>query len=163
MINISLLYHRPNRRERNYHTQSFVLCNVEQGASKEVGTDQAILCTNRGAFTHWIGSLKPGYYVLIPFSASFWNEDNGLTKDYTLVIHSKVQLNLQVTYEPPTLLADCLIATVLRNHNHPKKVCTIKFILFISFCFYLSRQKIIIIMLQLMNIILQYLLLKIYL
>ncbi|CAF0766322.1 unnamed protein product [Adineta ricciae] len=121
LINISLLYHRPNRRERNYHTQSFVLCNVEQGASREVGTHQAILCTNRGAFTHWSGSLQPGYYALIPFSASFWNEANGSTKDYTLVIHSKVQLNVQVTYEAPTLLTDCLIATVLRNHNHPQK------------------------------------------
>jgi hypothetical protein len=123
LINISLLYHRPNRRVRHYHTQSFVLCNVEQGASKDVGTSQAILCTNRGAFTHWIGSLSPGFYVLIPFSTSFWNEDNVSINDYTLVIHSKAQINVQVTPEPPSLLADCLIATVLKNNIQPQKVC----------------------------------------
>ncbi len=123
MINISLLYHRPNRRVRHYHTQSFVLCNVEQGAFKDVGTSQAILCTNRGAFTHWIGSLSPGFYVLIPFSTSFWNEDNVSINDYTLVIHSKAQINVQVTPEPPSLLADCLIATVLKNNIQPQKVC----------------------------------------
>jgi hypothetical protein len=123
LINISLLYHRQNRRIRNYHTQSFVLCNVEQGPSKDVGTYQAILCTNRGAFTHWIGSLTPGFYVLIPFSTSFWNEDNVPINDYTLVIHSKVQINVQVTHEPATLLSDCLIAAILKNNIQSKKVC----------------------------------------
>ena len=123
LVNISLLYHRQNRRIRNFHTQSFVLCNVEQGASKEVGTCQAILCTNRGAFTHWIGSLRAGFYVVIPFSTSFWNENNISVKDYTLVIHSKVQINVQVTPEPATLLADCLIATVLKNKIPLHKVC----------------------------------------
>lgn len=115
MINISLLYHRANRRLRHYHTQSFVLCNVEQGASKDVGTHQAILCTSRGVFTHWIGSLTPGFYVIIPFSTSFWNDDHQSVNDYTLVIHSKVQINVQVTPEPATLLTDCLIATILKT------------------------------------------------
>ncbi|CAF1106978.1 unnamed protein product [Rotaria sordida] len=121
LVNLSLLYHRPNRRLRNYHTQSFVLCNVEQGASKDVGTRQAILCTSRGAFTHWIGSLRPGFYVLIPFSTSFWNDDNQSIQDYTLVMHSKIQINAQVTHEPATLLTDCLIATVLKNNIQPQK------------------------------------------
>lgn len=101
-----------------------MLCNVEQGASKEVGTFQATLSTGRGGFTHWIGSLRPGYYVLIPFSASFWNENSDQIRDYTLVIHSKVQLNVQVTNEPPTLLADCLIATIMRNNPVPHQVCS---------------------------------------
>jgi hypothetical protein len=88
-----------------------------------VGTYQAILCTNRGAFTYWIGSLRPGFYVLIPFSTSFWNENNHISmKDYTLVIHSKVQINVQVTSEPATLLADCLIATVLQNKIQSQQV-----------------------------------------
>jgi hypothetical protein len=126
LINISLLYHRQNRRIRHYHTQSFVLCNVEQGASKDVGTRQAILCTSRGVFTHWIGSLTPGTYVIIPFSTSFWNDDDVSVNDYTLVIHSKVQIHVQVTPEPATLLADCLIASVLKNHIQPQNVCDIQ-------------------------------------
>jgi len=134
LVNISLLYHRQDRRIRHYHTQSFVLCNVEQGASKDVGTCQAILCTNRGAFTHWIGSLSSGFYVLIPFSTSFWKEDDISTQDYTLVIHSKVQINVQVTPEPATLLADCLIAIVLKNNTQPHKVCD-EIKISNSFCF----------------------------
>ncbi|CAF3716257.1 unnamed protein product [Adineta steineri] len=121
LVNISLLYHRPNRRIRNFHTQSFVLCNVDQGLSKDVGTHQAILCTNRGAFTHWIGSLRSGYYVVIPFSTSFWNDDDTTVNDYTLVIHSKVHINVQVTLETPALLADCLIATALKNKRQLQK------------------------------------------
>lgn len=126
LVNISLLYHRSNRRIRHYHTQSFVICNVDIGASKDVGTRQAILVTSRGAFTHWIGSLTPGFYVIIPFSTSFWNEDNVPMNDYTLVIHSKVQINVQVTLELPTLLSDCLIATILKNHNYPNRVRSIE-------------------------------------
>ncbi|CAF3749085.1 unnamed protein product [Rotaria socialis] len=121
LVNISLIYHRENRRIRNTHTQSFVLCNVEQGPSKDVGTRQAILCTSRGAFTHWIGSLTSGFYVLIPFSTSFWNDDHQPIKDYTLVMHSKVQINVQVTPEPAALLADCLIASVLKNNIPPQR------------------------------------------
>lgn len=126
MVNISLLYHRENRRTKHYHTQSFVLCNVEQVPSKDVGTREAILCTARGAFTHWIGSLRPGFYVLIPFSTSFWNEDKRSVKDYTLVMHSKVQINIQVTSEPTTLLTDCLIATILKNNISPQRVGYLK-------------------------------------
>ncbi len=43
--------------------------------------------------------------------------------DYTLVIHSKVQINVQVTHEPATLLTDCLIATILKNNIRPHNVC----------------------------------------
>lgn len=137
LVNISLLYHRHDRRIRHYHTQSFVICNVDADVSKDVGTRQAILCTSRGAFTHWIGSLTPGFYVVIPFSTSFWNEENAPMNDYTLVIHSKVQINVQVTLEPPTLLADCLIATVLKNHNYPHRVRKIGWKLRESFSLFL--------------------------
>lgn len=115
LINISLLYHRENRRVHSVHTQSFVLCNVDQVGRKEVGTTVAILCTDRGAFTHWIGSLRPGFYVLIPFSTSFWSENTRRPRDYTLVIHAKRSIDLQMIQEPPTLLSDCLIAAVMKD------------------------------------------------
>ena len=122
LVNISLIYHRENRRVRNIHTQSFVICNVEQGARQEVGTTYAILSTSRGGYTQWIGSLTPGVYVVIPFSTSFWKENQRPPHDYTLVIHSKVQLDVQKINEPPTLLADCLIATTLKANLVQSKV-----------------------------------------
>ena len=123
LVNVSLIYHRENRRVRHTHTQSFVLCNVDQGARKEVGTTHKILCTSRGSSTYWIGSLRAGPYVLIPFSTSFWAEENQSVQDYTLVIHSKVQIDLQVINEPATLLADCLIATMLERSTAISQVC----------------------------------------
>ncbi|CAF5048747.1 unnamed protein product, partial [Rotaria sp. Silwood1] len=113
IVDISLLYHREKRRSDDRHTQSFVLCDVKDGVSTYIGTKVAILQTHRGSFTHWTGSLSPGTYVLIPFSTSFWDEKNHESiRDYTLVIHSKIQIDVYVINEPATLLADCLIATV---------------------------------------------------
>lgn len=124
-----------------------MICNVDADVSKDVGTRQAMLHTSRGAFTHWIGSLSPGFYIVIPFSTSFWNEENIPMDDYTLVIHSKVQINVQVTLESPTLLADCLIATVLKNHNYPHRVrCIGRNFQGMFFSLVLFRRKIIIIM-----------------
>lgn len=37
-------------------------------------------------------------------------------------MHSKVQINIQVTKEPPALLADCIIASVLKKKITPQKV-----------------------------------------
>jgi hypothetical protein len=134
-INISLIYHRQHRKLRNYHTQSFVLCDVDQ-ASKNVGANEIILKSRRGGFIHWTGSLKPGFYVLIPFSTSFWkehiNEEEQITRDFTLVIHSSIQLNGTLIDEPPTLLADCLIAATIKYCDKPEKVCRNMFI----YCLY---------------------------
>ncbi|CAF4057136.1 unnamed protein product, partial [Adineta steineri] len=122
-INISLIYHRPDRQLYNYHTQSFVLCDIEQ-ESKNVGTHEIILQSCRGGFTNWTGTLKPGIYVLIPFSTSFWydhiNERERKTRDFTLVIYSSSQLNGTLINEPPTLLTDCLIAATLKYCNKSK-------------------------------------------
>ncbi|CAF0828064.1 unnamed protein product [Adineta steineri] len=120
-INISLLYHRHNRKARSYHTQSFVLCDIEKSASTTVvGKHYSKLISKRERFTYWEGSLRAGSYVLIPFTTSFWgtNEKN---RDYTVVIHSSVQLDLTTENKRPTFLADCLIAAVMRGSNKQQK------------------------------------------
>ncbi len=100
-----------------YHTQSFILCNVEDEQSQNVGTHVAILKTKRGAFVSWTGSLRPGSYVLIPFSTSFWDEKYLETeRNYTLVLHSKIQIDVQVIKEPATVLADCLITFISKKY-----------------------------------------------
>ncbi len=122
-VNISLIYHRKDRQSFPYHTQSFILCNINDRQLKDFGTQVAILQTDRGAFTYWTGSLSSGYYIIIPFSASFWNEKNyGCTRDYTLVIHSKIQIDAQVINEPATVLSDCLIAIILKENPKESKV-----------------------------------------
>ncbi len=76
--------------------------------------------------THWTGLLAPGFYVLIPFSMSFWDENNSqLERDYTLVIQSKIQINLQVIKKRATFLADCLIAYCLKEYPRVSKVSPI--------------------------------------
>ncbi|CAF1095120.1 unnamed protein product [Adineta steineri] len=120
-INISLLYHRHNRKARSYHTQSFVLCDIEKSASTTVvGKHYSKLISKRERFTYWEGSLRAGSYVLIPFTTSFWgtNEKN---RDYTVVIHSSVQLDLETENKRPTFLADCLIAAVMKGSNKKEK------------------------------------------
>jgi hypothetical protein len=85
---------------------------------KNIGIDVIILKKRRGAFIHWTGLLKTGFYILIPFSTSFWDEKNHkFERDYTLTIHSKIQINGQIINEPPILLADCLIAYCLKNYS----------------------------------------------
>lgn len=117
MINISLLYHRNARKTRTYHTQSFVLCDADElKTSGIVGKRENLLICKRGGFTYWTGSLPVGSYVLIPFSTSFWRNDEK-NRDFTLVIHSNVQLDLSVKDKRPSFLADCLISTVTKNHK----------------------------------------------
>ncbi|CAF3878990.1 unnamed protein product [Rotaria sp. Silwood2] len=114
-INISLIYHRHDRKTHSSHTQSFVLCDADELTSTgTVGKRETILICKRGGFTYWTGSLQAGYYVLIPFSISFW-QHNKQNRDFTLVIHSSVQLDLTMKYKPATFLADCLISAVIKN------------------------------------------------
>ena len=140
MINISLLYHRRIRNVHNYHTQSFVLCDIEQ-ESRNVGTHEIILQSRRGGFIQWAGSLRTGIYVLIPFSTSFWlhdgSEEENITRDFTLVIHSSHELNGTLIKESPTLLADCLIAATLKYCKKAEKVCR----KILSDCFYLFSSS----------------------
>lgn len=81
-----------------------------------------ILKSRQGAFTYWSGSLRPGNYILIPFSVSLW-EQNTINNDYTIVIHSNIPIDLVIAPEPPTILADCLISAVIKKYNIPTKVC----------------------------------------
>jgi len=122
-VNISLIYHRKNRRLSHFHTQSFILCNIGDRLLKNLDTDVIILQSYRGAFTYWTGLLKTGFYILIPFSTSFWDEKNSKSeRNYTLVIHSKIQIDAQVINEPAVLLADCLIAYCLKEYPKISKV-----------------------------------------
>ncbi|CAF3477566.1 unnamed protein product [Rotaria socialis] len=122
LITVSLIYHRHHRKGNSQHTQSFVLCNVEEETS-DVGTKEVILESHRGTLTYWNGSLRPGAYVIIPFSVSLWKTRNSKkderTRNYTLVIHSSIPVDGGFLHEPPTFLADCLIAATLKYCNKP--------------------------------------------
>ncbi|CAF1201379.1 unnamed protein product [Rotaria sp. Silwood1] len=124
LITVSLVYHRHSRKNNNQHTQSFVLCDVDEKTSN-VGTKQVIFESRRGTLTYWSGSLRPGAYVIIPFSVSFWKTSNDRkderTTNYTLVIHSNIRLDGVLLNEPPTLLTDCLIAATIKYCDQPKK------------------------------------------
>ena len=121
MVTVSLAYHRQRRKADKDHAQSFVLCNVEEERS-EVGTKEVILGSRRGTFNHWSGSLRPGVYAVIPFSTRFWGARERKTRDYTLVVHSSIQLHGVWVNEPATLLADCLIAATIKYCTKPKRV-----------------------------------------
>jgi hypothetical protein len=69
--------------------------------------------------------LRPGNYVLIPFSISFWGQE-ATDNDYTLVIHSSIPIDLEIAPESPTLLADCLISALMKKHHTSTKVCYIQ-------------------------------------
>ncbi|CAF1007734.1 unnamed protein product [Rotaria sp. Silwood1] len=115
LIIISLLYHRHDRTTHTHHTQSFVLCDADElSLSGSVGKRMSILICKRGGFTYWTGSLQAGSYVLIPFSTSFWGTTEK-NRDYTVVIHSSVQLDLIVKNKLCTFLADCLISAVMKT------------------------------------------------
>lgn len=124
-ISVSVVYHRQGRKQNSRHTQSFVICDVEE-ATREYGTKEVILESRRGAFTYWNGSLRPGAYVIIPFSTSFWRENNKRKEErsasYTLVIHSSIHISGVLIKEPPTLLADCLIAATVKFCEKRKEV-----------------------------------------
>jgi hypothetical protein len=122
MINISLLYHRQNRTTHSFHTQAFVLCDADDLTPGEIGKRESILVGKRGGFIHWSGSLRAGYYVLIPFSTSFWRKDEK-HRDFTVVIHSSVHLDLTTKKKPATFLADCLISATIKMCDKKKQVC----------------------------------------
>ena len=122
LINISLLYHRHDRETRSFHTQSFVLCDADDLTSSGViGRRESILISKRGRFTYWSGSLRAGYYVLIPFSTSFWRNEER-QRNFTLVIHSSVPLDLSVRNKSAAILADCLISAVMKNGYKKREV-----------------------------------------
>ncbi len=117
-----MLYHRHKRTTRCFHTQAFVLCDVDELASTDgVGKRESILICKRGGFTYWSGSLRAGYYVLIPFSTSFWRHDEN-HRDFTVVIHSTVHLDLTTKKKPATFLADCLISAAMKICKNKKQV-----------------------------------------
>ena len=121
-IIISLLYHRQNRTTHSYHTQGFVLCDADNSSAPDhLGRRESFIESKRGGFTYWSGSLRAGYYIIIPFSTSFWRSSEK-HRDYTLVIHSNAHLNLTTREKPSTLLADCLISATMKMANHPKRV-----------------------------------------
>ncbi|CAF4551610.1 unnamed protein product [Rotaria sp. Silwood2] len=121
LVSISLVYHRHDRRTRPCHTQSFVLCDIDEESSFDgIGKHENILKSRQGGFTYWTGSLRPGNYILIPFSISFWGEDTK-NNDYTLVIHSSIPIDLTIALEPPTLLVDCLISAVIKKYHTSTK------------------------------------------
>lgn len=129
-INISVVYHRKDRKKSITHTQSFVLCNVEDGPTKHIGTSTAVLKARRGAFTHWTCPLPSGTYVLIPFSVSFWEKQvRDSERNYTLVIHAKIPIELELVKEPASLLADCLIAAIIKEPETKNEVNSINFFL----------------------------------
>ncbi|CAF3546833.1 unnamed protein product [Rotaria sp. Silwood1] len=133
LITVSLIYHRRVRKEKSRHTQSFVICNIEEDRS-DVGTKEVIFLSRRGTFTYWTGTLPPGAYVIIPFSVSLWKtnniRNNERTRSCTLAIHSSIRLDGALLEEPSTLLADCIIAAVIKYCDKPKYVCSIIFFLF---------------------------------
>mgnify|MGYP006983764156 FL=1 len=112
-MNISLIYHRHDRTTRHYHTQSFLLYDIDK--------HEHILQSSRGTFTHWSGSLKPGNYIIIPYSISFWGQETN-NSDYTLVIHSDIPLDLSIGLQSPTLFADYLISTIVKKYHQSYKV-----------------------------------------
>ena len=126
LITVSLVYHRQRRKADKEHAQSFVLCDIEEERS-EVGTKEVILSSRRGTFNHWSGSLRPGVYAVIPFSTRFWGRQDRAIRDYTLVIHSSIQLHGVWVNEPATLLTDCLIAATIKYCTKPKRVRLVLF------------------------------------
>ncbi len=123
MISISLVYHRHDRKTRLSHTQSFVLCDIdEELLPGSIGRHENILKSRKGGFTYWTGSLRPGNYILIPFSISFWGQDD-IANDYSLVIHSSTPIDLTITPQPPIILADCLISAVVKKYHIITEVC----------------------------------------
>ena len=122
-ISISLVYHRSDRKNRPSHTQSFVLCDIDEELSAgSIGKYENILKSSRGGFTYWTGSLRPGNYILIPFSISFWGRTTS-NCDYTIAIHSGIPLDLTIAAEAPTMLSDCLMSAVVKKYHNSTEVC----------------------------------------
>jgi hypothetical protein len=146
-----MIYHCQNRKSDDNITQSFILCNVIDEA-KDTNTLNDVLCSQREVYTYWSGSLKAGLYCIIPFSISFWHREEQIKEilDFTLVIHSNVKIEGQLGIEKPTFLADCLIASVIKQCDDPDKVLLIVLICLclISFLFKYSLRIRLFILLQ---------------
>lgn len=80
-----------------------------------------VLMSGRGGFLQWQGTLPAGTYALLPFSFTFWHHQRK-ARDYTIVVHSNNPLELSIGLVPVTVLADCLIATLLKEHDYCKPV-----------------------------------------
>ncbi|CAF1252064.1 unnamed protein product [Didymodactylos carnosus] len=120
------LIHHQSTYMRHTHTQLFLLCDINQQTG-EIGGQIAVIRSRHGEFVCWDDSLRQGFYLLIPFSTSFWQVDNDQNKqsqslNYTLVIHSSNQLELTVVEEPVTVLSHALIQVMLKNSNCAARV-----------------------------------------
>ena len=121
---ISLIYHRQDRSIRNRHIQSFILCDVQERGSGQpplLGRRIAVLKSKRAGFIEWQEILNAGTYALVPFSFTFWH-DQEKSRDYTVVIHSSYPSRLRVVRVSAIFLADCLIASILQRNDYMKEV-----------------------------------------
>lgn len=121
---MSIIYHREDRKRTHYHTQSFVLCRVNN-QRKIIDSNEIIVESVRGGFVHWSGLLNEGYYILIPFSISFWtmNMKNEMRRTYSLVIHSTIQINGTFLHEKSSFVSNCLIKGIMKCCKQIEKVC----------------------------------------
>lgn len=101
-----------------------MLCDANDVKQNGVGRRESILVGKRGGFINWSGVLEAGYYVLIPFSTSFWRHDEK-HRDFTVVIHSNVHLDYTTKKTRSTFLTDCLISATMRMDNKSEKVCSL--------------------------------------
>lgn len=96
------------------------MCDIDGLASTgTVGKRESILICARGGYTYWAGSLRAGSYVIIPFSTSFWHSDKE-NRDFTIVIHSSIQLELISKHRSATFLADCIISAAMKDSKKKK-------------------------------------------
>lgn len=100
-----------------------MLCRVNN-ERKLIDSNEIILQSSRGGFVHWSGLLKEGYYILIPFSISFWtmNSNDEMKRTFTLVIHSTIELNGTFIDETSSFLSNCLINAIIKYSKQIEKV-----------------------------------------
>jgi len=136
---ISLLYHRKDRATRTTHTQGFVLCDVDD--SQHIGRRESFIRCVRGGFVCWSGSLPKGYYDIIPFSTSFWRDEDKSRK-FTLVIQSDINLHLSMKNKAPTYLTDFLIVAGMKISKHQRIVRIFSIETHVNICnaFFLFRD-----------------------
>ena len=123
VVTVSLVYHRRDRASNTNHVQTFILCDIDQSTADltVIGKRESILISRRRAFTHWSGSLRAGNYVLVPLSISFGDE-RASHRDFTVVIHSSIALEVETKNQPPSFIADCLISSVMKNPSNADQV-----------------------------------------
>jgi hypothetical protein len=123
VVTVSLVYHRHDRASNTNHVQTFILCDIDQSTAGRtmIGKRENILISRRRTFTHWSGSLRAGSYVLVPLSISFGDE-RANHRDFTVVIHSSIPLDVETKNQPASFIADCLISSVMNNHSNVDQV-----------------------------------------